>query len=296
MRKKTSGIPKNVLNCYDGDPSCDLDGSFTNNSCSVRAQLCINNTDARLPNCDPSSVHTVEIIKPNPNSLDPSDSFDVTALEAALGMGGFGVTVARNGIIVQSGMANATPNLCGAPFMLKVPLRLSPAGKAKNGQRSFKLRAATSFGFLDTDSVKVRCLASTCGNSRIEADHETCDDGNRLDGDGCDHSCHIEPHTPTPTPTPTQTPTPYNCPPGVDCGVYEVQPGSGLPKPVDDGTSSYLKLTDVSGLNLIDNATNGAFNNAAVILTKQAENVDGIAPLMLAETIFVGAPLPALAQ
>jgi cysteine-rich repeat protein len=40
-------------------------------------------------------------------------------------------------------------------------------------------------GFLDS-----RC--TLCGNGLLDFE-ETCDDGNHVDGDGCDHTCEVEP-------------------------------------------------------------------------------------------------------
>ena len=41
-----------------------------------------------------------------------------------------------------------------------------------------------------------RILASPCeecGNGNVQLDlHEQCDDGNKLDGDGCSHQCKLE--------------------------------------------------------------------------------------------------------
>jgi cysteine-rich repeat protein len=59
----------------------------------------------------------------------------------------------------------------------------------------------------EVDASLVPC--PLCGN-RMEEPPETCDDGNRADGDGCSSSCQLEPgstRTPTPTDTPAVTPT-----------------------------------------------------------------------------------------
>jgi cysteine-rich repeat protein len=41
-------------------------------------------------------------------------------------------------------------------------------------------------------TIVLRPGASACGNFRVETD-ETCDDGNRVSGDGCSFRCHVEP-------------------------------------------------------------------------------------------------------
>ena len=35
-------------------------------------------------------------------------------------------------------------------------------------------------------------LITRCGNGALESEFETCDDGNREDGDGCDSLCNLE--------------------------------------------------------------------------------------------------------
>jgi cysteine-rich repeat protein len=37
-----------------------------------------------------------------------------------------------------------------------------------------------------------QCDSSTCGDGAVQADFETCDDGNTVDGDGCSATCQIE--------------------------------------------------------------------------------------------------------
>ena len=44
----------------------------------------------------------------------------------------------------------------------------------------------------DGDSLRFSCRPSTCGDRIVQVDHEDCDDGNRVNGDGCDQGCHHE--------------------------------------------------------------------------------------------------------
>ena len=69
---------------------------------------------------------------------------------------------------------------------------------------------------VDGDGCDSNCTRTGCGNG-VVTDGERCDDGNRRDGDGCDANCTIGPTftptlSPSPTPTttapPTVTPTP----------------------------------------------------------------------------------------
>lgn len=203
-----TGLPKNKYICYEGDPRCDVDPVLNNNSCTVPVRLCINNADPRFAGqCVPSGLSAFEVKKPKPTSLDPADVANLSALESAASSG-FGLTVMRKNTPTTSGAANTSPNLCGAPIPILVPLKVTASGKIRPGTRALRVMAKTSTGLLDPDTLKIQCLPSTCGNGIVEADHETCDDGNRTNGDGCDQGCQIEPPTPTPTRTPTITPTP----------------------------------------------------------------------------------------
>jgi cysteine-rich repeat protein len=208
-----ASIPKNIMICYEGDPRCDADSNLTNNSCTFRVGLCINNDDPRFPTCTRSSIAFMEVKKPKPSSLDQSDQANVSTLEGQAGPGGFGVTVLRSGSPFISGSANGKPNQCSAPLGIKVPLRQTLAGRLFAGRRSVRLKTTTLGGVSDTDSLRFKCLPSTCGDGVVQADHEECDDGNRINGDGCDQSCHIElPPTATPTSAATLTPTVTNTP------------------------------------------------------------------------------------
>ena len=60
---------------------------------------------------------------------------------------------------------------------------------------------------VDGDGCDANCTATGCGNGIVTAGEE-CDDGNLDDGDGCSSSCQVQPtYTPTPTDTETSTPT-----------------------------------------------------------------------------------------
>ncbi len=289
---KKTGIPRNSLRCWEGDPRCDADPDLNNNSCTVNTTVCINNHDPRLTTCTPSDVNTIEIQRPNPNSLEATDIANVGALESQIGEGGLGVITARFGYVYFLGIPNQAQNKCSEEFGLKVPLRLTAQGVAKPATRRFKLRSATSLSGLDSDALSLQCRPSTCGNHIIESDHETCDDGNRLNHDGCDQGCQIE----GPTPTPTATPTPFPCAPGFDCAVYNVLRGVTAIVPIDDGGASWFRLTDITGNGLVENATDGKLNPGPVIVQKGAADMNGIAPLSLATTAYLGGLLPNLAQ
>jgi cysteine-rich repeat protein len=93
-------------------------------------------------------------------------------------------------------------------------------------------------------TVQDQCLAGTCTGAGVCGDGvlqtecgEQCDDGNRIDGDGCDSNCRIE-ASPTPTVSPQATPTPLGCAssPRSDCRLPLV-PGN-TPLILSVGTTS----------------------------------------------------------
>ncbi|GBD25885.1 Anti-sigma-I factor RsgI2 [bacterium HR30] len=205
-----SGLPKNKYLCYEGDPRCDIDPDLNNKSCTVPVQLCINNADPRFAgSCIPSALALFEVKKPSATSLDPADVANLAALESAASSG-FGLTVMRRNTPTTSGGSNSSPNLCGAPVPIVVPLKTTASGTIRPGTRALRVMAKTTTGLIDPDTLKIQCLPSTCGNGIVEADHETCDDGNRANGDGCNQGCQRELPSPTPTPTPTVTATATN--------------------------------------------------------------------------------------
>ncbi|HVM96042.1 MAG TPA: hypothetical protein VMT89_06620, partial [Candidatus Acidoferrales bacterium] len=217
---RPSGIPNSKLICYEGDTRCDVDTDLQNHSCTIRTALCINNVDPRLPACVAPSLTSFEVKRPRLTSTVAADVANLGLLEAqgGNGPGGFGVSIVRGKTVVFSGATNSSPDVCGNPLAMIVPLHVGAAGKLRNGTTTLRIRATTAGGRVDTDAVALQCRPSTCGNGKIESDHEDCDDGNRIDGDGCDHGCRKETPTPTVTETPTLTatvtlsPSPTNTP------------------------------------------------------------------------------------
>ncbi len=188
-----NGLPKNQLICYEGDPLCDSDPDLGNRSCTFRVRFCINNQDPRLTLCQPTDVKTMELKKPNPRKpKDAADTANAALIEAQVAAGGLGVTLMRGKTLVYSGNTNTLPNACSAEMELQVPLRQNLAGAYLAGTRVFHLLAKTAANLRDSDTLKLQCRPSTCGDGVVQGDHESCDDGNRNNGDGCDQGCHLE--------------------------------------------------------------------------------------------------------
>jgi cysteine-rich repeat protein len=197
-----NGLPGRKPICYEGDPLCDADLDVGNHSCTFPLTLCINNQDTRLPQCTPSDVAAFEVRKPSAGRLrDSADGDNLAALENGVNQD-FGVTVQRDGSPYLVGMPNATTDLCGTVLPIEVPLRVRHSGKVVRGRKTLRVASLAFDGRRDADSLKLECRPSTCGNGVVESSHEDCDDGNRLNGDGCNQGCRLEPATPTPTATP----------------------------------------------------------------------------------------------
>jgi cysteine-rich repeat protein len=209
----SKGLPKNRLICYEGDPDCDADPVLNNDSCAIRVRMCINNQDPRLPVCAPGQVNTAEVKSPNPlRPRDAADTANVQTLESALGPGGLGLTVMRRDVQLSAGAPNSTPNACTESLDIEVPLRVRN-GRRGAGSRRLGVKTFSATGTAVSDRLGLKCRPSTCGDGVIQTSHENCDDGNRLNGDGCNQACKIElvpPPTPTlavPTATATSSPT-----------------------------------------------------------------------------------------
>jgi len=230
--RNAAQIPKATMICYEGDPACDVDGVPNNNSCTFQTRVCINNSDPRL-SCVPADVAKFEVLLPAASSTDAANQTNRQTLEAQGGTG-FGVNVYRGTTPIYLGPPNTGAGLCSPLLPMVVPQRVIK-GKTYGGRRTLRYKVTTSQGTTDTDTLALQCRKSTCGDGIIQNQPklghvETCDQGggNRVNGDGCDAGCHVEPGwqcsgvpsicvqlTPTPTNTgaaPSNTPTPTNSP------------------------------------------------------------------------------------
>jgi len=207
------GIRQSKVVCYEGDPRCDVDPNLVNGRCTVRVRPCLNNSDPRIPRCSPSAIASMSLLgPPRPSAVD---NLNRDTFENAMGAGGFGVTVFRNATsnrgrpeTIHEGVPQGTPNLCGDPVDVIVPL-LSRGTRVRKGISRIRTRATAVNGRVDSDTTIIECRPSTCGDGVIQSRYEECDDGNRINGDGCDQGCQLENLAPgTPTEAPTRTPTP----------------------------------------------------------------------------------------
>ncbi|MBX3023435.1 hypothetical protein KF840_00855 [bacterium] len=189
---------RGIVICHEGDPLCDADPDIGNARCRIAIALCINNGDPRLA-CAATDVATLEVRKPAArHARDAADAANLETLERAANQS-LGVAVLRDRAVYLAGAPNADADTCvAAP--LDVSLRVRRSGPARRGRKVLRVESADSTGRRDGDLLKLECRPSTCGNGSIEP-WEDCDDGNRLNGDGCDQGCRLEAPTPTPTAT-----------------------------------------------------------------------------------------------
>lgn len=212
------GRLRNRIVCYEGDPRCDFDPDLDNQSCTFRTEIVINNHDPDLPKCSPlAGVALFEVTRPkdSPFTIGSTDLINLATLEAGFSAD-FGVPVVRKGALIFDGATNVTPNLAGTSVDLIVPQRVNSRGIARLGKRRIRTRSTNAIGQRDRDSLLLVCRPSTCGDGIIDTKYEICDDGNRINGDGCNQGCQpdsIVPETATPTPTVTPTST-GTSPPG----------------------------------------------------------------------------------
>jgi len=180
------GFPPSTNTCIDGDPTCDLDGA-TDGGCTFRVSACLNVTDARIPECQPTAVDFVNLRRPS--ATDPDDAVEaanaqslVPALEA------LGVTVRSRTTILKAGTAQSGADRCSVPVDLRV---LHQPGAV--GRRLLSAGAGDTTGRSVSNRIVLACAPNpaVCGNGVTEIG-EQCDDGNAASCDGCSDTCRVE--------------------------------------------------------------------------------------------------------
>ena len=182
-----AGIPKNRLECYEGDPACDSDPDLTNKQCTFNVQLCINNHDPNIA-CAPTDIATVELLSPDRNGLrnTPEDTSNADALLTSIAgtasngqVQGFcrnnnqmscatnaecnspGKTNGRCSVFVRFSPAATASDRCGMSADIVVPLRALHGGGFATFSKRFRLRATNSARGADVNYLTLRCLPSS---------------------------------------------------------------------------------------------------------------------------------------
>src|SRR5207245_648685 len=81
------GIPRRHVDCYEGDPTCDVDPDLANQQCTFALRLCINNTDPRLNTCAATALASIEVDQPRFTSANAADVANLAVLDGQAGSG-----------------------------------------------------------------------------------------------------------------------------------------------------------------------------------------------------------------
>jgi cysteine-rich repeat protein len=143
--KQESPTPRR--RCVDGNPACDRDGAV-NGECAFWVWLCSNTTQlADLP-CHPSAgrdgVGTVAIAQVRKPSAKHASRRSVDA--------------GNHRLLLEAAAAAAVGeniDVCGPRLTIRIPLRASE----RRGWRSIRVKATTNQNVIDTDSLKLICVA-----------------------------------------------------------------------------------------------------------------------------------------
>jgi hypothetical protein len=131
-RQVRDGMPARNINCADGDPTCDADGT-ADGRCTFEVAACVNAADPRFPTCGSPGLQSLAATLPHV----------VTDSMKTAGVG---------------------DERCGAPQSVRVSLRKAGRGKLKKGVLKVKA-AATALpsgpkgkAYVDKDSLTLTCL------------------------------------------------------------------------------------------------------------------------------------------
>lgn len=184
-----TGFPALDQWCIDGDERCDRDGR-NDMTCSFEARICVRGDDPRLAECRATVAPIADVVVRSPSALSGGSAVDranTSAIAAALGA--LGGTVRVGSTTVRSGPPIETFETCTAPFRISVPRTAAAQRYEMFNLGAHDVRGAT----MDSVRMRLHCLPndSVCGNGVLEVT-ETCDDGNRIDCDGCSARCRVE--------------------------------------------------------------------------------------------------------
>jgi 6-phosphogluconolactonase len=179
-----TNLPDFRITCQNGNPLCDADNDATDGKCTFRVQVCINNTDPRLP-CTPSDVASIDLKRPVPGrpANTAADNANVTEFQRVMSggscdndsqrscltnadcdLGGLctgppiiGVRFLKGNATLLAGSTNAIPNRCSDTMEIQVPLRSVPAGY-RLGRRVLRAVVRTGSGLKDPNILRLTCI------------------------------------------------------------------------------------------------------------------------------------------
>lgn len=180
-------LPDFKVDCQNGNPACDADNDGTDDHCTLRVRVCINNQDPRLA-CTPTQVASFELKKPRPGApnLDASDTINVKEFQKAMSgdtcsndstrsclidadceLGGtcsgppvIGVPFIQGSTTLIAGSTDGTLNACSNVMLLRVPMRSTPSG-FKLKRKTFRFIARNSANVKDADKLRLSCLPAS---------------------------------------------------------------------------------------------------------------------------------------
>jgi len=138
MPALVDGLVSTTQTCTDGDLLCDGDAA-ADGACGFRVAICLNESDASLPDCTPSETASVHI----PLGRTPANAGALLDALAALG----GTRVGR-----RLDRVSFTPALSGGHCTAFVQLSVP-----KGGRQKLRLRATSGARTGDTDRLRLVC-------------------------------------------------------------------------------------------------------------------------------------------
>jgi hypothetical protein len=134
-----------IQTCADGDPTCDHDGA-ADGTCTFRVAVCLNQTDATLPACTPTSVANVHAFPSHRAGDQAVANAFLTALES------LGGTLTGHGLNDVSFAPPLTADVCTAFTQITVPVHT---------RQRLRLRSTSSSGASDLDKLRLVCNAGS---------------------------------------------------------------------------------------------------------------------------------------
>ena len=141
------GRTRGIQVCRQGDPPCDYDADP--GQCTFHVLTCLNNTDVNVPACTPGEVRTYEL-----RGLPSQMAESLLAAVAAMGPSS---RAGKGQSQVSFSPPYATSDQCTAVLPLAVPVRRT---------LTLKVRASSSTGPPDADTLKLKCVGKLSARAR----------------------------------------------------------------------------------------------------------------------------------
>lgn len=117
------GLPSSTVRCEDGNPACDFAAEVPGH-CEFLVQACLNVADPTFPNCKPSGVGSLRILRPDPRKAR------LPAVQEAWASNRFALQSAvehlmnperpADGFVYRLPLRAEQRNFCSAPFPVRV--------------------------------------------------------------------------------------------------------------------------------------------------------------------------------